>query len=153
MAQALLDTNVLVYAAYRQALLHDAAARLVERGLDKRGSYCIAPQNLIEFAAVGTRRRASSNGLRPADIERICDLLYRSRTLSKIYPQRGTVRRAVREGIALGIYGSAWYDLFLAMTMRDNGVHVIVTENVTDFRRFPFLRVLTIHEAVEEMTV
>src|ERR1051326_7038403 len=107
MALALLDTNVLVYAAYRQAPLYESAAKLVQRGLDKRGIYCIAPQNLVEFAAVATRRRQGQHPIPAGDVERMCDLLYRSRRLKKIYPRRATVIRAIHHGVSLGLFGSA----------------------------------------------
>jgi predicted nucleic acid-binding protein len=139
MAPALLDTNVLVYAAYRRSPLHEAAALLVERGLKQRGAFCIAPQNLVEFAAVVTRRRQNDHPLPANQLLRISDLLYRSRTLTKIYPRRGTVARAIGEGARLEISGSAWYDLFLALTMREAGVRSIVTENISDFERLPFV--------------
>jgi len=146
-AMALLDTNVLVYFAYRRAPLHELAENLIERGLRQRGLYCIAPQNLVEFAAVVTRRRRDETPLPAETIVRISDTLYRSRSMVKIYPRRGTVMRAIREGNALGIYGSAWYDVFLAVTMRDAGVRAIVTENVSDFRRIPFVDAYGIQEA------
>jgi predicted nucleic acid-binding protein len=138
-APALLDTNVLVYATYRRSPLHEQAAILVDRGLKQRGLYCIAPQNLIEFAAVTTRRRSGDHPLSDKEVLRITDLLYRSRTLTKIYPRRGTVARAMAEGGELGVSGAAWYDVFLALTMRDAGVRTIVTENVTDFEHLRFI--------------
>jgi len=146
MALALLDTNVLIYAVYRRSPLHAQAATLLERALKERGLYCIAPQNLIEFAAVVTRRRAADHSLPDEEVLRITDLLYRSRTLMKIYPRRGTVARALIEGSRLGIHGSAWYDLFLALTMRDAGVRIVVTENVSDFDQFPFVSARKIAE-------
>lgn len=45
----------------------------------------------------------------------------------------------MREGSRVGVYGSSWYDLFLALTMQDAGVRSIVTENVSDFERFAFV--------------
>jgi predicted nucleic acid-binding protein len=139
MTAALLDTNVLIYAAYRDSPFYEPAAALVERGLNERGLYCIAPQNLVEFAAVVTRQRRGDQPLPSDEVHRITDLLYRSRTLAKIYPRRGTVARAMREGTRLGISGAVWYDLFLALTMRDAGVRVIISENVSDFEQFPFI--------------
>lgn len=141
MASTLLDTNVLVHAMYEGSPLHERAAELVDSGLQRRGLYCIAPQNLVEFAAVVSRARLVSVPLPAAEISRIGSLLYRSRLLAKIYPSRGTVIRAIREGAALGVTGPAWYDLFLAATMRDAGVHVIITENVGDFEKIPFVTV------------
>lgn len=139
MPPALLDSNVLVHAAYQGSPLHEAAARLVDLGLRRRGRFCIAPQNVVEFAAVGTRPRAVSPPLTPDDVYRMAGRLARSRSLKKIHPKRGTVLRAVEEGVRLGVRGTVWYDLFLALTMRDNGIREIVTENASDFAAFPFV--------------
>jgi len=136
---ALLDSNVLVHAVYRGSPLHAVAAKLVERGLRHRDLYCIAPQNLVEFAAVVTRPRLVSPALPGREVVRITELLYRSRRLGKIYPSRGTVIRAIRQGGTMGISGPRWYDLFLAMTMADAGVNTVITENVDDFRAIPFV--------------
>jgi predicted nucleic acid-binding protein len=139
MAPALLDTNVLVHAAYKAAAHHRAAAELLARGLREKGLYCIAPQNIVEFAAVVTRPRFVDPVLPAGEVDRICNLLYLSRTLSKIHPIRGTVGRTTREGARLGVTGTAWYDLYLAMTMRDSGVDTIITQDIADFRKFPFV--------------
>jgi predicted nucleic acid-binding protein len=147
MAFALLDTNVLVHAMYRLSPLHAAAARLVDRALRERDKYCISPQNLIEFAAVVSRPRLVTVPLPAAEVRRVTDKLFRSRRLHKIYPMRATVLRAIREGAAFGLTGPAWYDLYLAATMRDAGVDVVITENVNDFRRFGFVTPVAIGDA------
>lgn len=139
MTVALLDSNVLVHAAYGASPLHESAARLVDLGLRQRGRFCIAPQNIVEFMAVGTRPRDVSPPLDPADVHRMAGRLSRSRCLKKIHPKRATALRAVQEGVRLGVRGTVWYDLFLAMTMRDNGIREIVTENKSDFKAFPFI--------------
>ena len=150
MAIALLDTNVLVYAAYQRSPQHLSAAALVHRGLHEAGAFCIAPQNLIEFAAVTTRRRPGDTPLPAPALSRMTDLLYRSRILRKIYPRRGSVARALREGAELKISGPTWYDFFLALTMRDAGVRFVVTENVADFQKFPFVFARRIKDALGE---
>jgi len=151
MALALLDTNVLVYAAYRNSPHHHAAAQLVALGLREPNRFCIAPQNLVEFLAVVTRARFVEPPLSPAEAARMAGLLYRSRRLRKIYPKRATVARAIRAGREVGVTGPAWYDLFLAATMRDAGVRLLVTENIADFRKFPFLSPRTIQDALGEI--
>ena len=93
--------------------LRSVEATPIDRGLRKRGAYCLAP---------------------------------RSRRLSKIYPSRGTVLRSIREGRSLGITGPAWYDLFLAVTMRETGVKEI-SENIRDFAKFPLITARPITEA------
>jgi predicted nucleic acid-binding protein len=147
MPPTLLDTNVLVHAAYRRSPVHVPAALLLDRGLKQRGLFCIAPQNLVEFSAVVTRRRRGDHPLPAEEVLRITDLLYHSRSLTKIYPRRGTVARAMREGTRLGVSGAAWYDLFLAVTMRDSGVRTIVTENLSDFEQLPFVAARRIEDA------
>ncbi len=144
----LLDSNVLVHAVYRESPLHGIAAELVDRGLRRRGLYCIAPQNLVEFAAVVTRPRLVSPPLPARDVLRATELLYRSRRLVKIYPSRATVIRAVRQGATLSVSGPRWYDLFLAMTMADAGVETVITENVDDFRGIPFVRARDLRAAL-----
>jgi predicted nucleic acid-binding protein len=147
MALALLDTNVLVHAAYRDTPFHDSAARLVARGLRERGSFCISPQNLIEFAAVVTRKHLVITPLNPEELQRMVKTLYESRRLAKIYPKRGTAIRAVRDGAALGFTGPQWYDVYLAATMRDSAIESIVTEDLETFRKIPFVTALSIGEA------
>jgi predicted nucleic acid-binding protein len=144
----LLDSNVLVHAVYKASPLHQMAAELLDRGLRHRGLYCIAPQNLVEFAAVVTRPRLVSPPLAGRDVLRITESLYRSRRLLKIYPSRGTVIRALRHGAAIGVGGPRWYDLFLAMTMADAGVGAVITENVDDFRGIPFVSARDIRTAL-----
>ena len=146
MPPALLDTNVLVHAVYRGSELHDRAARLVDAGLRRAGLYAVAPQNLVEFAAAVTRPRFVDPPLAPSEAGRMVRVLYDSRRLKKIYPQRGTVVRAIREGAAAGVTGPAWYDLFLAATMRDCGVRVVITENLGDFARIPFVTARSIRD-------
>lgn len=148
MARALLDTNVLVHAIYVDSPLYDAALTLVSRGMTERGRYCISPQNLVEFAAVATRPRHVQPPLMPDDAAAKVALLFRSRILGKIYARRATILRAAEQGRILGITGPAWYDLMLATTMREAGVGVVITENVSDFARFPFVTARRIQDEV-----
>ncbi len=150
MPPVLLDTNVLVHAAYRGAPLHGNAARLVDRGLRERGRYCISPQNLVEFAAVVTRERLVVSAMTPEDLRRMTETLYESRLLAKVYPKRGTVRRALRDGATLGLSGPRWHDLYLAATMRDAGIDTIITEDLETFRKFSFIRAVGIEEASQD---
>lgn len=149
MPVALLDTNVLVHAASKRSPLVVPATKLLREGVQHRNRFCIAPQNLLEFVTAVTRARYMDPPLSSAEAARRAQDLYRSRRLKKIYPSRGTVFRALQEGAALGVSGPLWFDLFLALTMRDAGVRLIVTENTADFRTFPFLTTRGIREFVE----
>ena len=113
----------------------------------EHGRFCLSPQNIIEFAAVATRVRFVDPPLSADKVAEIAAKLYSSRKLGKIYPARGTVIRAMREGRILGKAGNAWYDVYLAMTMRDAGVGTVVTENARDFAGLDFINVMGIEEA------
>src|SRR5207302_3190481 len=117
------------------------AAQLVEKGLKERGAFCITPQNLVELAAVVTRPRLVSPPMSGTEVQRITKMLYESRRLLKIYPQRATVLRAIRFGAQNGVTGPRWYDAFLAFTMADAGIGEIITDNASDFAAFAFLDV------------
>ena len=94
----LLDTNVIVHAVYKGSPLHFAAAALLARALERKGEFCIAPQNIIEFLSVVTRGRFVDPPLGAGDAVKIATKLFKSRRLRKIYPARGTVLRAAKEG-------------------------------------------------------
>ncbi len=151
MAHALLDTNVLVHAAYEAAPLHVPALRLLDHALTVQGAFCIAPQNMVEFASVVSKKRHVHAVMPPADIAAFLSVLYRSRILKKIYPKRATVMRALREGARLGITHTTWYDAYLASTMRDAGVSRIVTDNLSDFHKFPFITAVGIEDAAQQL--
>src|SRR5262245_1963636 len=135
----LLDTNVIVHAIYKGSPLHLPAGTLVTRALEQRGQFCIAPQNLVEFLSVVTRGRFVDPPLKVEDAVTIANKLFKSRRLRKIYPARGTVLRAAKEGLRIGLKGTGWYDLYLAVTMRDNKIETLVTENIRDFRSLDFV--------------
>jgi predicted nucleic acid-binding protein len=144
----LLDTNVIVHAEYKGSPLHLPAAALLTRALERKGEFCITPQNIIEFLSVVTRGRFVDPPLKTGDAVKIANRLFKSRRLRKIYPARGTVLRAAKEGERTGLKGTAWYDLYLAVTMRDNKIETIVTENIRDFRFLGFVSPIRIEDAV-----
>lgn len=150
MPPILLDTNVLIHAVYEETPLHTHARRILDRALAESGSYCIAPQNMVEFAAVVSKLRRVHATLPPAEIVAFINVVYRSRILKKIYPKRATAMRAIREGSRLGITGTIWYDMYLALTMRDAGVSRIVTEDLRDYEKIPFITAIGIEEAARE---
>lgn len=87
--------------------------------------------------------------MQPADVFRISSVLFRSRSLAKIYPKRATVLRALRTGTELGLKGPRWYDIFLAETMRDAGIEVIITEDLSHFLQISFITARSIRDAVQ----
>ena len=54
---ALVDSNVLVHALYRESEHHERCRALIEQSQAGQVALCVAPQNLTEFYAVVTDRR------------------------------------------------------------------------------------------------
>ncbi len=54
---------------------------------------------------------------------------------------------STRQGKRLQVAGPAWYNLFLAVTMREAGLKEIITESIRDLRKFPFVMARSIAEA------
>jgi len=83
---ALLDTNVLVYAADKSSPFHEASLLLREKGLRGELSLCICPQTLTEFFAIVTdaKRVSEPRTQKEAlgEIEKYLSL----KNILKIYP-------------------------------------------------------------------
>jgi len=90
---ALIDTNVLIYAADETSPFHLAAKELRDRGVKGDIALCICPQLLSEFYAVITdpRRTAQPRSSREASAEIEKYLLHDN--LIKIYPVSGVIEK------------------------------------------------------------
>ncbi|WP_089937868.1 type II toxin-antitoxin system VapC family toxin [Candidatus Entotheonella palauensis] len=137
---AVIDTNVLVYAADESSEFHEASRTLRDR---EDIALAVTPQILMEFYAIITdsRRVTSprSGEEARAEIEKYSnashimtlhptqDVLARVITLLETYPQ------VTRQSI---------FDLFIVATMLGNGVNLIYTFNDQDFTLFTEIEVL-----------
>ena len=139
---ALVDSNVLVYALFRECEQHERCRALLDRAQAGKAALCVAPQNLAEFYAVVTDSRRVAVPRQPADavdaIERILampgmallpmpyEAVCQWLTLVRRHPvTRGKV-----------------FDLQLVATMLGNGVRKIYTLNRPDFEPFDEIEVL-----------
>lgn len=141
--QALVDTNVLVYAVLPAVPQHAASRALVDRAQAAGANLCVAPQNLVGFYAVVTdpRRvtqpRGSDEALRAVEdflslpgltlLPVPNDLIAR---WAQLVRQSGATRRRA-------------FDTQLVATMLGNAVTTIYTFNTPDFQQFGQIQVLT----------
>ena len=142
MSSFLADTNVLLRWADSnspdQPLMASAIVGLRERG----HVVFVAPQNLMEFWAVGTRPSTSRGGFgwsqsealkRLEDIERFFPILLEPRG---IY---GMWRHLI---VSHGVLGVAVHDARLVAVMQSCGVDRVLTLNGADFRRYLWIAVV-----------
>jgi predicted nucleic acid-binding protein len=125
--RALVDTNVLVYAADTASSVYEPCRQLRDRGFRGEVSLAVTPQVLMEFFAVITSPRRVSSP-RSSEEARAEVALEQTLELLPHHPQ------VARQEI---------FDLFLVATMLANGVTRIYTYNQQHFTRFAGIEVLT----------
>ena len=140
---ALLDTNILVYAADTTAEFHHPARELRDRGIHGELPLAASPQVFTEFFAVITNPRRVQQPRSPEEAREEIAKYVRS-AIRKIYPGTDILDRVLtlleehpeisRQDI---------FDLFLVATMLTNSVTRIYTYNQEHFTRYPELTVLT----------
>jgi toxin-antitoxin system PIN domain toxin len=141
---ALLDTNVLVYAADAGSPFHDAARQLRDRGVRGEIPLVVSPQVLLEFFAVITNPRRVHTPRPPQEAGAEMAKYMRSRRIRTIYPGPDILQRV------LALHAQhphvAWQDIFdlaLIATMLANRIVHIYTYNQQHFTPFQELTVLT----------
>jgi predicted nucleic acid-binding protein len=135
--RALVDTNVLVYAADTSSSFHEHSRQLRDRGFQGEIPLVITLQVLMEFFAVITSPRRVTTP-RSSDEARVeVEKYVRANDILKIYPDRAALEQTLdllqqhphvtRQDI---------FDLFLVATMMANGVTRIYTYNQQRFAQF-----------------
>jgi len=139
---ALVDTNVLIYAADETSPFHQAAKELRDKGVKGDIALCICPQLLSEFYAVITdpRRTAQPRSSQEASSEIEKYLLHEN--LLKIYPVAGVIEKLLELLKRYNIKKQDIFDTHLVATMLINEVTRIYTYNEDDFLKFTEIEVL-----------
>lgn len=140
---ALLDTNILVYAANEDAPFHGPAQTLRDRGLRGELQLCVASQVLFEFFAVITDSRRIDAPLSCRDAAGEIEMYYHAPQITKIYPGADTIPLATDLMRRNEVTRQDIFDLYLVATMLSNNITRLYTYNRADFSRFQEIEVLT----------
>lgn len=131
-----LDTNILIYADNPESTYHRPAKEILESIFKGQMSGCLTQQILAEYFAVVTNGRRITNPLSPKEAEIRVLFFERSRRLRKIYPKRSTIKHAIQICAKNNFAGAQVYDIIYGVTLLENGIKRLVTENVKDFAVF-----------------
>jgi predicted nucleic acid-binding protein len=93
---ALLDTNILVYAADETSAFHVPAKQLRDQGVQGDISVAVSPQILFEFFAVITNPRRVTQPRSPQEAREEMEKYLPATTIRKIYPGEDTMRNRVQ---------------------------------------------------------
>lgn len=142
--RVLLDTNIIIRAAQPNQPfwpdINQALTALIADGC----SLCVVPQNIYEFWVVATRPEAQNGfGLSPSDTKVLVDGTLGMRTLLK--DERGIfdLWRSLVDRYA--VEGKSAHDTHLVAAMQRHSIANLLTNNKSDFARFP-ITALTPHE-------
>jgi predicted nucleic acid-binding protein len=141
---ALLDTNILVYAADETSAFHVPAKEIRDRGVQGDIPVAVSPQILFEFFAVITNPRRVTQPRSPQEAREEMEKYLHAAAVHKIYPGEDITERVLtllqqhpqitRQDI---------FDCLLVATMQSNGIRRIYTYNQQHFTPFADLEVLT----------
>jgi len=140
---ALLDSNILVYAADTTSPYHQESRDLRKRGLKGELILSVCPQVLSEFYAVITdKKRVNDPRTREEALLEI-EKYMNSRNIFKIYPSTETMKNMVDLIKQHQITKQRIFDLQLVATILSNNINSIYTYNQEHFSEFEEIQVLT----------
>ena len=136
------DTNVLIYAADKDAPDHIKCRELVRRWRAQASPWYVTWGIVYEFLRVATHPRVFRRPFALAEARQFLDALFASPSL-RVLVETDRHRHVAGEVFAEvpGMAGNLVFDAHTAILMRENGIKTIYTRD-TDFNRFPFLDVL-----------
>ncbi len=135
MTRVLVDTNILVYSLHkREGEKHDACALLLSKLIDSN-ELVLSVQNLVELSRVLTEKTFPL-----LDKDLVRQYIYEfSKSATMIDYDSHTVMDALSTSKEYCIH---FFDALLAVTMQENGITEIITENEKDFVKVPWLTVI-----------
>jgi hypothetical protein len=137
-----LDTNILIYAHNEESSFHQKAVAFVKKAIaerDENGRHVVglAAQVCAEFINVITRQTIEKP-LSLADAILVIEKYIKAGT-PIIHAQSNQIHTFL-ELAKSSTTRKKTFDLFLAATLKDNGIERLYTVNVDDFKDFAFLQ-------------
>ena len=136
------DTNILLYAADRDAPEHTVCRRLLEGWRRQSSPWYLTWGIIYEFLRVSTHPKVFRRPFPPEGAWRFIQAVLASPSVGVLVETDGHARVAseVFEQTP-AVAGNLVFDAHTAVLMREHGVRVIYTRDA-DFHRFPFVEVI-----------
>ncbi|RJP85534.1 MAG: UDP-4-amino-4,6-dideoxy-N-acetyl-beta-L-altrosamine transaminase [Desulfobacteraceae bacterium] len=135
-----LDSNLFIYAADKKSLYHDASVSFIKDHI--RNGFFTADICLVEFYQVITDGRKTRNPLSPEQavvfIQKLCDapeIEVLETSLTDVFNEKVSQNHI----ITYQITKFDIYDLLIALCLKEHQVENIVTFNLKDFVKYPWL--------------
>jgi predicted nucleic acid-binding protein len=138
----LLDTNILVHAYNKSSPNQTQASKIVKQAIEGKIEAYLTAQVLYEFYAVVTDSRRVECPMKPVEAADLCLDLWECREIEKGSPSTLTPIEVFKLAKQHKLVKGKIFDAILAATAKENEIGLIYTENVSDFEKYPFLKVL-----------
>lgn len=136
------DTNILLYAADRDAPEHVVCRDLMLRWRRGASPWYLTWGIIYEFLRVATHRNVFRKPLALSDAWSFVQAVLASPSASVLAEtERHDPAASEVFGIVPGIAGNLVFDAHTAILMKEHGIRTIYTRD-SDFHRFPFLEVI-----------
>jgi len=136
----LLDTNILVHSHNKASPYQKRASDVIKKVMQGELEAYISPQILYEFFAVVTNPKRVEHPLSSNEAANICLDLWECREIEKVNPTPMAPKEVFELTKELKLSKGGIFDCLLAVTAKENGVELIYTENVEDFKGYSFLK-------------
>lgn len=137
--KCLIDTNILIYATYRDDPRFDIATAVISAARKRQFEALVSVQNLAEMypKLTGSKRKhPDSPALARAKIDSIARLGF----VQVLPVDEAVVDLALELCEQHVVRRQDYFDMQLAATMLVHGVRIIVTENTSDFEKVSAIR-------------
>jgi uncharacterized protein len=138
----LIDTNLLLYAANRDAAEHERAREFVTAHVTGNTPWSLTWPVLYEFLRVATHPKVFPTPLSAEEAFAFLTPILQSPTLTILSPTRRHLQVLLQTVSEITPpSGNLFHDIAIAVTLREHGVSEIATAD-TDFLQFRFLTVI-----------
>ena len=132
----IIDSNILIYAINADSPKNRKAQEFLKQNL---GSLEIAHQNILETIRVLTHQKFSKPMGSRSALTAIQAIAQSCRVIS---PTQATYYLWLELVKKYRLAGNRIFDAYLAATALSNGINILATDNVTDFKKFKGLEVI-----------
>jgi predicted nucleic acid-binding protein len=136
----LLDTNILVHAYNKASPNQKKASDIVKKALKGEIDAYLAPQILYEFFAIVTNPKRVEHPLPLGEASDLCLDLWECREIEKVNPTPLVPKEVFKRAKELKLSRGGIFDCVLAITVQENKIEAIYTENVDDFKNYAFIK-------------
>ncbi len=138
----LLDTNILVHAYNKSSPNQRIASKILKQAIKREIEAYLTPQVLYEFYAVVTDSKRVEKPMKLGEAADLCLELWECREIEKINATQQTPNEVFRLAKEQKLVKGRIFDCIIAVTAQENKIDTIYTENVADFKKYGFIKVL-----------